>query len=60
MTVSQQPDGKFAVVDATGIVLAGPFDANSEAWRWIDRHENEPVSRAESVAEWLFHQSTKD
>jgi hypothetical protein len=34
--------------------LAGPFETNAEAWRWLDRHEGSPVSRSEQVGEWMF------
>ncbi|MEY9780344.1 hypothetical protein ABIA23_001746 [Sinorhizobium fredii] len=34
--------------------LAGPFKTNGEAWRWIDRHEGEPISRGEDVSEWVW------
>jgi hypothetical protein len=35
-------------------VIAGPFYSNCEAWRWLDRHEGEPVSRSEQTSQWLF------
>jgi hypothetical protein len=53
MTAEKTSDGKWAVM--SGIeMLAGPFDTSSEAWRWIDRYEGEPVSRGEQTAEWVF------
>lgn len=33
--------------------LAGPFKSHSEAWRWIDRHEGEPISPAEKKSDWI-------
>jgi len=27
----------------------GPFKSHTEAWRWIDRNEGEPISRSESL-----------
>lgn len=35
----------------------GPFDTNAAAWRWIERHEGEPVSASEKRAEFGFTQS---
>jgi hypothetical protein len=34
--------------------LAGPFEMNAEAWRWLDRYEGSRVSRSEDVGEWMF------
>jgi hypothetical protein len=34
-------------------IIAGPFATHAAAWRWIDRHEGEPISRAEHVSEWI-------
>ncbi|WP_117195111.1 hypothetical protein [Rhizobium terrae] len=33
---------------------AGPFTTNGEAWRWIDRHEGQPLSKAEDRGDWAF------
>lgn len=42
-----QPEGdKWRVGDQL-------FDTNAQAWRWIDRQENQPVSRAENVSDWI-------
>ncbi len=38
------------------VMIAGPFQTNGEAWRWIDRQSGEPINRAQSVSEWVFHQ----
>jgi hypothetical protein len=31
------------------------FDTNASAWRYIDRRDCEPVSRAEHVSDWIFN-----
>lgn len=50
-----QRDGKWFA--ATGEQIhAGPFTSNSEAWRWIDRHEGDPISRAEKTSDWVTEQ----
>jgi hypothetical protein len=28
-------------------------DTNAAAWRWIDRHEGEAISRSEAVSDWI-------
>lgn len=53
MTVVHRETGYF-VVGGTGEVLAGPFPFNSAAWRWIDRHDGSPISKAEQTAGWLW------
>lgn len=35
----------------------GPFDTNSQAWRWIDRHHCQPVSKAEDRGDFAFDRS---
>jgi hypothetical protein len=53
-----ESNGKWFVVDALpGSILAGPFKTNADAWRWIDRHEGEPISRREHVAQWLWNKA---
>jgi hypothetical protein len=49
-------DGKWFVVQdvLAGDVLAGPFKTNTEAWRWVDRCEGSPISRGETVSQWLW------
>jgi hypothetical protein len=49
MTVDQTEDGKWQVTRGD-VVIAGPFDTNAEAWRWIDRKQGEPVNRQEATA----------
>ncbi|MCA0342869.1 MAG: hypothetical protein LCH99_24465 [Proteobacteria bacterium] len=51
-----QKDGKW-FVESRAQEVAGPFDTNAEAWRWIDRHQGETLSKAEDRAEWAFKQS---
>ncbi len=51
-------DGSWYVL-LRGERVAGPFQSNSEAWRWIDRQEGQPVSAAEKRAEWVFEQMAK-
>jgi hypothetical protein len=29
------------------------FNTNAQAWRYIDRLLNEPISRAEHVSDWI-------
>jgi hypothetical protein len=52
MTVEQRSDGW--VVIAGEQVLAGPFATNAQAWRWIDRHDGEPISSREKVSQWMY------
>jgi hypothetical protein len=52
LTVTQDGNG-WDVLDPNGIVLAS-FPTNAAAWRWIDRHEGEPISRGEAVSEWIW------
>ena len=46
--------GAHHVADGDGKLIAGPFDSNALAWRWMDRHNNEPVSRTEAVSSWFM------
>ena len=34
----------------------GPFSTNAEAWRWIERCEGQPISKAEARGEWVLEQ----
>jgi hypothetical protein len=52
MTVDKIEDG-WAVIDPAGNIIA-KFATNAAAWRWIDRQEGGPISRAEHVAEWIW------
>lgn len=53
MTAVRTDDGRWQVV-AGGSVLAGPFETSAEAWRWIDRHSGDPISKSEDRAQWAF------
>lgn len=55
MTVTRSPDGTWHVVDGDR-VLAGPFATDREAWRWVDRHDGEPISPAEKRTEFFVEQ----
>lgn len=60
LTVSGTAESGFYVIKpyprTPGTVgyVAGPFATNAEAWRWIERHEGEPVSPSEKRAEFGF------
>jgi hypothetical protein len=51
MTVTETNCG-WSVV-AAGVIIK-TLSSNAEAWRWIDRHKGEAVSRAEHVSEWIW------
>lgn len=55
MTVIRTADSEWLVVD-DGRTVAGPFETSAEAWRWIDRYEGEPISRAEQSSTWFMKQ----
>jgi len=47
-------DGKWFVGD----ILAGPFNTNEQAWRWIDRREGDHAqARSEGIPKWLWDQA---
>jgi hypothetical protein len=50
MTVTETRCGWSLVV--AGVIIK-TFSSNAEAWRWIDRHEGETISRSEAVSEWI-------
>ena len=58
-SVATTDTGKF-VVRENGVEIAGPFETNAEAWRWLDRRDGEPISRQEKVSEWLNEQWLND
>jgi len=39
--------------DGLWYVAEKHFETNAKAWRYIDRMENEPVSRAEDLGDWV-------
>lgn len=51
----QDPDGSWRVEDATGTVRASGL-TNAEAWRFIDRAQNDPINRSEAAHDWSFRQ----
>lgn len=46
-------DGRWRVGDQV-------FETNAQAWRWIDRQSNEPVSRSEDTGDWAFNKMVSD
>jgi len=52
--------GQWKVVSSTGWV-AGPFDTNAEAWRWIDRNTNEGGDERDHAGrqDWSIRQRLK-
>ena len=53
LTVLSLPNGGYAVAGADHVPLIYPFDTQAEAWRWIDRHEGDPISPAEKKSDWI-------
>jgi hypothetical protein len=39
MRIEQRTDGKFVVISLSGDVMQ-VFRSNAEAWRWVDRHDD--------------------
>jgi hypothetical protein len=39
--------------------VAGPFNTNAEAWRWVERHEGGPINPSQKRAEFGFSQFGK-
>jgi hypothetical protein len=54
LTVTQDAAGRWLVTDGRRVL--GPFASNAAAWRFVDRHEGEPVSRSEETTDWLWGQ----
>jgi hypothetical protein len=46
-------------VERDGVLIADGFRSNAAAWRWIDRQQGEPTSRAEHLSEWVWGQMLK-
>jgi hypothetical protein len=59
MEIIQNPDSKWDVVDANGVVLA-KCETNAEAWRTYDRLASEPINRHEVIADWIFEKGLAD
>jgi len=57
MTVVERGTGDgiayFVVENVNAVEAAGPFRTSSEAWRWIDRQEGQPVSKSESRSMYI-------
>lgn len=53
LTVLTLQNGGYAVAGADHLPLIYPFDTQADAWRWIDRHECEPISPAEKKSDWI-------
>ncbi len=51
--VELQP-GKWAVMMGEDVCVQDL--SNAQAWRWVDRHLGESVSRSESVGEWIWQE----
>jgi hypothetical protein len=47
MRVTQAADGTWQVETAAGVVLASGM-TNSQAWRWVDRVNSEPITKTET------------
>ena len=43
MVITVSARGIYYVEDETGAKVAGPFESNAAAWRYIDRINNEPM-----------------
>ena len=58
MIVKRNSEGTWGVYRGLHgkVAIAGPFAMNAEAWRWIDRQQGAPVSKAEQRGEWQFNQ----
>jgi hypothetical protein len=57
VTPIKEPDGTWVVFDGHRWQR---FQSHAAAWRWIDRHEGQPISRSEKVSDWLWHQGIGD
>ena len=52
MRVVERPDGHgWRVVDDHGNELAGPFETNESAWRWVDRNNAADIAYPNSWCE---------
>ena len=57
--IDDQEVGPWAVVDDDGKLLAWGFATHREAWRWIDKANNEPTGRKEAAHDWSANQFLK-
>jgi hypothetical protein len=53
-----EADNGWHVVDSTSRIIQ-TFATNAEAWPWLDRQDGSPISRSESVSDWLFHRDAE-
>jgi hypothetical protein len=53
LTVVSLPNDGYAVASPDLVPVVYPFKTMAEAWRWIDRHEGEPISPAEKKTDWI-------
>ena len=51
LSVYPHGDGRYEVRD--GGIVHGVFTTQADAWRWIDRHEGEPINPAEKRSDWI-------
>lgn len=56
MIPRRQDDGKYIVAAEDGTAIAGPFETHSEAYRWIDRHEGDPINPSEKAFDYFLKQ----
>lgn len=54
MVITVSNRGIYYVEDDAGNKIAGPFENNAAAWRYVDRASNDTVSIAEENAEWAW------
>ena len=55
MIIAVLERGVYYAEDETGAKVAGPFENNAAAWRYIDRLNNEPISIAEKKSDWSWN-----
>lgn len=56
---SEQSD-QWAVADDGGNVLVDGLQTNAEGWRWIDRHEGDPLSPAQKRSDFWWQNHIDD
>lgn len=53
MNVISDGKNKFRVIANDGTILAEDL-SNSDAWRFVDRHEGEPINHAQRESDWFW------